>query len=241
MTRPADSVVPGPRETLAWFSAGEEHFAASLDALTDADLAAPSLLPGWSRQMVVAHVARNADALRNLLDWARTGVETPMYPSVEARAAGIEQTARQRPEELRADCAGASARLTAAFAALPEQAWKAPIRTAQGRPVTAEEVPWMRCRENWVHTVDLAAGAKFDHVPADVLAALVDDVLAMWARRGTSIDLALAASDAGRRWGDEATVTATGPLPDLVAWLTGRTGGESLDFDGPVPDLPTWL
>jgi maleylpyruvate isomerase len=241
MTSRPDPLVLGPQQTLAWFSAGEQLFATTLDALTDAELAAASLLPGWSRRTVVAHVARNADALLNLLDWARTGVETPMYPSVEARAAGIEQTAQQSPGELRADYAGASARLTAALAALPEQAWTAPIRTAQGRPVTAEEVPWMRCRENWVHTVDLAGKATFDHVPADVLAALVDDVLAMWARRGTSVELALLASGDGRRWGDRATVTATGPLPVLVAWLTGRTTADAIAFDGPVPDLPSWL
>jgi hypothetical protein len=29
----------------------------------------------------------NADGLRNLLVWARTGVETPMYPSIEQRNA----------------------------------------------------------------------------------------------------------------------------------------------------------
>jgi maleylpyruvate isomerase len=241
MTGSVEPTVPGPHDTLSWFSAGEQHFATALDALTDDELAAPSLLPGWSRQTVVAHVARNADALVNLLDWARTGVETPMYPSVEARAAGIEQTARQSPAELRADCAAASARLSAAFAALPGQAWTAPIRTAQGREVTAEEIPWMRCRENWVHAVDLACGAEFDHVPADVLAALVDDVLAMWARRGTALDVCLVATDGGRRWGDQSAVTATGPLPALVAWLTGRSGADALAIDGPVPELPTWL
>jgi maleylpyruvate isomerase len=233
--------VPGRQETLAWFRAGEQHFATTLDALTDADLAAPSLLSGWSRQTVIAHVARNADGLVNLLNWARTGVETPMYPSVEARAAGIETTAEQSPADLRADYAAASARLTAAFAELPDQAWAAPIRTAQGRPVTAEEVPWMRCRENWVHTVDLACGPDFDRVPADVLAALIDDVLAMWSRRGTAPDLALVATDAGRRWGDQAAVTVTGPLPALTAWLTGRNGTDDLAVDGPVPELPTWL
>jgi maleylpyruvate isomerase len=92
-----------------------------------------------------------------------------------------------------------------------------------------------------VHTVDLACGAGFHRVPADVLAALVDDVLAMWARRGTSPDLALVATDVDRRWGGDAGVTARGALPDLVAWLTGRAGPGALDIDGPVPDLPAWL
>lgn len=185
-------------------------------------------------------MARNADALVNLLDWARTGVETPMYPSAEARAAGIQETARQSVIELRADYDAAAARLGKAFAALPDDAWTAPIRTAQGRPVTAEEVPWMRCRENWVHSVDLGTG--FRTVPADVLAALVDDVVAMWARRGESPDLRVVAEDIGRRWGEaDASVTVSGSLPALAGWLTGRTDPAALQFDGRVPSLPAWL
>ena len=58
--------------------------------IEDGDLRAESLLPGWTRAHVLAHLANNADALVNLLTWARTGVETPMYASPEAREAGIE-------------------------------------------------------------------------------------------------------------------------------------------------------
>src|SRR6266568_3680678 len=50
----------------------------------------PSLLPGWSRGHVLVHLARNADGLRNLLIWARTGVVTPQYPSQQARDDAIE-------------------------------------------------------------------------------------------------------------------------------------------------------
>ena len=39
---------------------------------------------------MLTHIARNADALTNLFTWARTGVETPMYPSREVRNATIE-------------------------------------------------------------------------------------------------------------------------------------------------------
>ena len=43
--------------------------------LAEPDLRAPSLLPGWSRAHVLAHVARNADAMRNLLIGARSGTD----------------------------------------------------------------------------------------------------------------------------------------------------------------------
>src|SRR3569833_847956 len=89
-----DSVVDVIPETLSWWEDGERHLATAVGRLVDEDLARPSLLPGWDRAHVLAHVANNADALINLLTWARTGVETPMYASQEARDAGIEETSK---------------------------------------------------------------------------------------------------------------------------------------------------
>jgi hypothetical protein len=85
VTRPPDG---------AWCADGERFFGEALDRLPGAGPDGPSLLPGWSRRTVIAHVARNADALCNLLTWARTGVETPMYASAEAREAAIAATAQ---------------------------------------------------------------------------------------------------------------------------------------------------
>ncbi|WP_433429733.1 maleylpyruvate isomerase N-terminal domain-containing protein [Nonomuraea sp. CA-141351] len=63
---------------------------ATAASLSDADIAAPSLLPGWTRGHVLAHVAQNADSHINLLTWAKTGARLPQYASYEARAAAIE-------------------------------------------------------------------------------------------------------------------------------------------------------
>ena len=49
--------------TLDWWEDGEAFCAAALDRLTEPDLDRPSLLPGWPRRTVIAHLARNADAL----------------------------------------------------------------------------------------------------------------------------------------------------------------------------------
>ncbi len=92
-----------------------DNLAKTIADLDDAAVAAPSALPGWTRGHVLTHVARNADALVNLLTWARTGVETPAYPSREARDAGIEAGAgrplREQVEDLRARAAGGAAQL----------------------------------------------------------------------------------------------------------------------------------
>src|SRR6202050_1838941 len=73
--------------------------------ITEADLRAPSLLPGWTRAHVLAHLARNADAIRNLLAGARSGQPRDAYPSAEARDAGIEEGSRQGAAALMTDLA----------------------------------------------------------------------------------------------------------------------------------------
>ncbi|WP_275562766.1 maleylpyruvate isomerase N-terminal domain-containing protein [Streptomyces sp. 5-6(2022)] len=78
--------------------------------MTDVGFARPSALPGWSRAHLVAHVARDADALVNLLNWARTGVDSSMYASADQRAREIEEDARRRPEDLRAELLAADGR-----------------------------------------------------------------------------------------------------------------------------------
>src|ERR671930_1390843 len=88
-------------ETLGWAFDGQQRIEESVAVLTDAQARAPSGLPGWSRGHVLTHLARNADALVNLLTWARTGVETPMYASGEQRNADIEAGAGRSAEELR--------------------------------------------------------------------------------------------------------------------------------------------
>jgi maleylpyruvate isomerase len=224
--------------TLGWWEDGERLLGTALGRLTDEDFDGASLLPGWTRRQLLAHVAGNADALVNLLTWARTGVETPMYASPEAREAGIARAAAVPPAELRAEVLEAAGRLAVAVRLMSDEAWAAPVRTAQGRTVCAAEVPWMRCREVWVHAVDVVAGVSFDDLPEDVLAALASDVVGVWSRREQLPDASFSAG--GRSWGQGA-VSVSGPLPALTGWLSGRTGPQELTADGPFPALPPWL
>lgn len=227
-----------PTELLDWWRRGEEQLSMALDRLTDAGFSAPSLLPGWTRAQLLAHVAGNADALVNLLTWARTGVETPMYASAEAREAQIAETAALASAELRAEVIAATGRLAEAVRTMPEVAWSTQVRTAQGRRVPAAQVPWMRCREAWVHAVDLDAGLSFEDVPEDVLAALTDDVFRMWRMRDQEPDVVVIAGD--REWG-RGPLAVAGPLPAVTAWLTGRSTGQDLKADSALPKLAAWL
>jgi maleylpyruvate isomerase len=224
-------------QALRWWSDAEQAVADLVHRLTDDELAAPSALPGWSRAHVVAHLARNADALVNLLDWARTGVETPMYPSREVRDADIAATAARPPAELRADLAAAVARLAEAARSLPADAWTSQVRTGQGQPVPASAVPWMRAKEVWVHGTDLCAGLAFADLPPAFCAALVDEVLGLFASQGQSPDATVVATDVDRAWG-AGTSEVRGPVAAVAGWLT-RSDASGLTGDVPPP--PRWL
>jgi maleylpyruvate isomerase len=66
------------------------------------------------------------------------------------------------------------ARLDETWRHLPESAWHAEVRTAQGRLVPASETAWMHAREVWILAVDLACGARFGDFPDVVLESLLD-------------------------------------------------------------------
>jgi maleylpyruvate isomerase len=227
-----------PTEVIGWWERGEEHLGTAIGRLVDEDFDGPSLLPGWNRRHVLAHVARNADAMVNLLSWARTGVETPAYPSNEARDARIAETAEQTPDQLRADVLDGTARLAAAVREMPPHAWAAQVRARQGHRISAADVVWMRCREAYVHSVDLDSGVEFGDIPPEVLAAIVDEVFRAWDRNDQVPGLVVFAGD--REWGT-GSLAVSGSLPQVAAWLTGRSKGDGLEADGPLPALPPWL
>jgi maleylpyruvate isomerase len=244
--------------TLPWMGAGTEMLVRAVDALPDDALRAPSALPDWSRAHVVAHVARNAEALTRLATWARTGVETPMYPSREHRAAAIESSAQQPAAALRHELATTAEALDAALAALEAPEWEAQVRTAQGRPVPAAEIPWMRVREVWVHAVDLDSGVTVADLPPEVVDALLDDaVTTLSAAEGCPAAL-LAPTDREWTWSigpgggpnaepEDGALRVAGAAADVLGWLVGRAGPAALTAttaDGTraeAPDLPRWL
>jgi maleylpyruvate isomerase len=231
--------------TLAWAGDGAAHLRGLMTRMGEDAFAAPSALPGWSRAHLLTHVARNADAMINLLDWARTGVRTPAYASREQRDADIEAGARRSPAEIRTDVVESSDRLARVVRAMPESAWSAHVQNAQGRDLLATDIPWLRAREMWIHAVDLDVGASFADMPAPMVATLLTDVTAAMGEKPDCPALRLTAAD-GSVWdvGDPAEATTiTGPAPELAAWLLGRSKGRDLRSSGGkrLPPLPRWL
>ena len=127
-----------------------------LTVLKDEDCRAPSPLPGWTRGHVITHLARNADALVNLLHWAQAGVETPMYASQEQRDADIEAGAARTAAELKEDASASSGRLLQAANELHASHLDAKVsRTPGSVPFPVTKVGGMRRTEVEVHHADL--------------------------------------------------------------------------------------
>src|SRR5262245_11507981 len=127
--------------------------------ITDPDLRAPSLLPGWTRAHVLAHVSRNADAMRNLLAGVRSGRDRPGYASAEAREAGIEEGAGRQARELVTDLADSAMALRTVARQLPDAGWQVPVRMLpEADPYPAAELLTRRLVEVELHHGDLGAG-----------------------------------------------------------------------------------
>jgi maleylpyruvate isomerase len=236
--------VSGP--TWDWMRSGEAVLAEAVAGLDDAAIAEPSRLPGWTRGHLVTHLARNADALRNLLDWGRTGVAHPMYSSRNARAADIEAGSGRPAAEQRADLTAAVARLVAELNAYPPNRWDVPVRGGTtGRILPVSEVPWLRVREVWLHSVDLDVGVPLSAMPDAVAERLCGENLASYSARddAPAVVVTLLPGGGRTRFGaDSATaVEVRGSARELVGWLTGRSR-DALATDGtPAPELPPWL
>ncbi|MEW9551813.1 maleylpyruvate isomerase family mycothiol-dependent enzyme [Nonomuraea sp. NPDC050783] len=250
------TVLPALRAELA---AATDRLLATAAALTDADVAAPSLLPGWTRGHVLAHLAQNADSHVNLLAWARTGVRTPQYPSAQARSAAIEAAASRPAAHLLAELRDSAERFAAAVRDLPEQAWSAQVEGMRPPPHPAWYVLVRRLREVGLHHVDLDAG----YGPADWPETFVDrelhDCLRCWPHGRSPIgEIGLRRRARGReilelRPGLGRGPAVVGAPADMLAWLTGRSRGEGVSLvpvgqpfmPGPagagLPAPPPWL
>lgn len=236
---------PDPTRDAADVAAATEHMLDAVAELAAEDLSEPSLLPGWTRGHVLSHIARNADALRNLVTWARTGDETPMYADAAARDRDIEAGAGRSPAEQLADLRDSADRLAAAVAELPPAAWASQVAMRSGRVIAAAEIPWHRLIEVQLHHVDLDAGYTTDDLPAGFadreLAWIIDSLTA---HEGIA-PVRLRDTGSGTVWdlgaAAEPEVTVAGPARALLAWVSGRGKGDGLDVspaERPLPVLP---
>ncbi|WP_269854671.1 maleylpyruvate isomerase family mycothiol-dependent enzyme [Streptomyces sp. RPT161] len=215
----------------------------SVGKLDDSTAREPSLLPGWTRGHVLAHLARNADALVNLLNWARTDVRTPMYASADARAADIERGADRPLAEHLTDLRATATRFDAAAAALPADRYGYEVEMRNGVVERADRLALRRLAEVELHHVDLDVGYTVDQLPPGFVTAELGFLATVKFAGHPKVPALVLATEDGERWStgrtDGPPLTVTGSPSALVGWLTGRTDGTGLDSGGvPLPEVP---
>jgi maleylpyruvate isomerase len=224
---------------------GVDSSAAALNRtvdVLDADaLAAPSLLPGWTRAHVVAHLALNGQALAGVLDAIGRGEPVAMYESDEQRDADIEELAAADSAELREALLAATTAFSDAVGLVEQDRWDGSFNRTPGGPAwPAVEIVPTRRRELEIHHVDLGASYTRHEWPDDFVHELLDVVSV---DQGVAGPFRIRATDLGRDWtvGGDGGPTVVGSGADLGWWLTGRSTGEGLtsDADG-LPVLGPW-
>ena len=230
---------------LTWRDVNAEHVAAETDrivasaaSLRNDAVLAPSLCSGWSRGHVLAHVARNADALARVATVALTGEPGQMYASQAERDAEIEQGARRPAAHQATDILESGERLAALLHRLgPEHADVRVERVPGGPALEVGRLHFMRLRELVFHHVDLDSCFGFASLPPEVVDLFFTDTVERLRASDAPPSVTLVTSEGDRLvLGDGATIV-TGSRADVLLWAArGRT--DRVTLDGPPPTLP---
>ncbi|MEU3944852.1 maleylpyruvate isomerase family mycothiol-dependent enzyme [Streptomyces sp. NPDC029526] len=219
---------------LASVQAATERLLTAVAALDDTAVTQSSRLPGWTRGHVLAHLARNADALVNVMEGR------PMYVSAEAREADIERDAPRPVTDQLADLRESAARFDAVCAA--ESDWTRTVELRNGVTDRAGRVPFRRWAEVALHHVDLGIGHELEDLPAEFVRREIGFLAERFTGHRDVPATRLGTTD-GRSWttggAGDVPVVVEGSPADLVGWLAGRRDGSGLTVkNGALPALP---
>ena len=214
-----------------------DMFLATIESLSDDEMAAPSLCGGWTRAHVIAHIASNGRALVKLIDWAVTGQEQAPYASTEARNEEIAELAALPRKEL-----VEKVRETAAYFAEQAQRLTGELAVEEvhlhGKQIPATSIVALRIAEVVVHHHDLDTAWTIEEAdPDSLLNALEAAVRTMRAKGAPGLTLVTEERD---EWviGDGA-LRVESDREGLLEWLA-RGEAENVEADGPLPALPSW-
>ena len=205
--------------------------------IREPDWHGPSLLPGWTRAHVATHLARSADAMRQLTEAWLAGEDVLELPEAE-RFQALERGSERTGLELQIDLDTSATALAATWNTVTD--WHRPVRLL-GRARPLATLPVARLHEVFVHHVDLDCGFTPDQVPA----AATPWLLSWVHNRVRDLDrpAVRVESETGRTGmvgRGEVVEVVRGTEAELWAWLSGR--GPATAADGsrraPLPLLP---
>lgn len=199
--------------------------------VTEQQWRAPSRLPDWTRGHVATHIARHADALCRLTEWARTGDRQDMYPSAEHRSHEIEAGAGRSGLELQIDLDSSAGRLSSAFEQLDAaNAWDAVVEMRVGLQVPARLLPLSRLLEVVIHHVDLDVGYEITDIDNQTGEWLLEWCAFRLRNREDFPKLQLT-SDSGVTTAVGSLgepIVVTGSSANLIGWLLSRTDASAI-------------
>lgn len=176
-------------------------FVVAVARLSDDELASPSLLPGWSRRHVVAHVINKNEAHIGLFGGPLAGEVRRLHPDGYDPDGAADAGAMLVTSDLRAALERSFEQLEEAWDALDDDMWSSQGIMTAG-PRTMLEIAGHHLRNVEVHHVDLDVGFQ----PCD------------WSDRFVEAELAKRL----RALPDRADHA------DLLAWLLGRASAPDL-------------
>lgn len=238
-----------PADLAADLAAVARHTQLLVDHATHVgDIRARSLCEGWSRAHILTHVARNADAILRLTEWALDGQRREMYPGGStARDAEIEEGALRAgpasPDDRRPagafadDLASTAADLAPRLAELGGPLAVDEVEMRGGLRISPLALPFLRLREVVYHHVDLDDGFGFADVEPELLGRFIDDAVSRLRMGSHPPGLDLRTQE-GDRWlvGDP-TTEIHGSRAGVLLWLARRID-TGVGAEGDLPELP---
>ncbi len=231
-------------QNLGLLDAETDRLLATCRSLSATDLHRSTLCAGWDAAHLLTHLARNADALSNLVLWATDGMKRPAYASTEQRDNDIRTGARRSHEEILTDVETTAVRFRELADALKGKPGDAEVRTRTGTMVKGHQVVAMRTLEVVFHHVDLQAGYNFDNADPSWLARMLRRGVGQWEASGNAPTLTLTPVATTAAVMEPLHLSGGGPdvagTPgQLLRWLArGSTGDLSSTRD--IPSPPAW-
>ena len=222
-----------------------ELLISTLATMHDAQVGAPSLLPGWSRGHVLAHIDGNARGLARLARWARDGNRRDMYISPEVREGDIQLHSSRSLRQHQHAITQSAREFADEFVLLSADQLTTEVELRNGRLVKAKGLLKLRLQEVAIHHLDLDLVGTFgpDQWPAAMVDQLLPEVARDFQDRGEPSVGRLKSTDGIEYEIDPSSkIEVTGSAPQLLAWLLGRSDGSDLVCTGAValPAVPSW-
>lgn len=214
-----------------------DMFLATIESLSDPEMAAPSLREGWTRADVIGHVASNARALVNLIDWAASGEERPLHPTRDAGAEAVSALAALPRQELTTEVRE-SARYFAGQAERLSGELAAPEVQAGSSPLPATSIVALRIAEVVVHHHDLDTAWTIEEADPDSLLNSLEAVVRSLRSKGAP-GMTLVTEERDEWVIGDGGLRVESDREGLLRWLA-RGDAEHIELEGPVPSLPAW-